>query len=114
MHLTGAALATGAGINVVAVPYRASAKALADAAGLPGFNYGVEYGILARAGTAKAIVDKRNAAINRAMTQPDVIKQGKAQSFDMNPISPEQFAEIIRNDVRRYAQLAKAANIKAE
>ncbi len=161
MHLTGAALATGAGINVVAVPYRASAEAVAavlrgdidyavsgwqsivpnvkagklralglstlllgddamgvrsvaDAAGLPGFNYGVEYGIVARAGTAKAIVDKLNSAINRAMSQPDVIKQGKAQSFDMNPISPEQFADIIRNDVKRYAQLAKAANIKAE
>jgi tripartite-type tricarboxylate transporter receptor subunit TctC len=59
-------------------------------------------------------MDLVNSSNNRAMTLPDFLTQAKTQSLDLTPISPEQFAKIIRNDVRRYAQLAKAANIKAE
>ena len=161
MHLTGAAFSTGANVNTIAIPYRASAetvaavlrgdidygvsgwqsvtaqvkagklralglstlmgiedapgmRSVADAAGIAGFNYGVEYGVLGRAGTPKPVIEKLSASINKAMVMPDIVKQGKSQSFDMNPITPEQFGEIIRNDVKRYAQLAKAASIKAD
>ncbi len=47
-------------------------------AALPGYEAVLHYGIVAPAGTPRAIVDKLNAALNAALAEPDVREKNRA------------------------------------
>jgi len=85
-------------------------------AGLPGFDTGLWFGILAPAGTPKPVIDKISAATNEALKDPDVLKALKTQGFDPLGGSPDDFARYIRSETVRWAHVihemdqAKKAN----
>lgn len=80
--------------------------------GLPGFEAGSWYGLLAPAGTPKPIIDRLNKEVLRILQLPDVRKQLLAQAFEVPADTPEQFAAHIRADVPKWAKVIKAAGIK--
>jgi tripartite-type tricarboxylate transporter receptor subunit TctC len=70
------------------------------------------YGLLAPAGTPKAIVDRLNAEVTRITATPDI--QDKIRKFGVEPVSgptPEQFAEFIKAEIPRWAKVAEDARI---
>ncbi len=69
-------------------------------------------GILAPAGTPKAIVDKLNAAIKKVMALPDVKAKCAQLGFDPVANSPAEFATYIKTDVAKWGKVIKDANIK--
>jgi len=83
-------------------------------AGLPGFDVRTWYGIVAPAGTPKAIIDKMSTEIAKILAMPDV--REKLLSQDAEPLisTPEQFAVLMKADMARYAKVIKAAGIKIE
>jgi tripartite-type tricarboxylate transporter receptor subunit TctC len=83
-------------------------------AGLPDFTARVWFGILARAGTPKEVVDKLAAEITRIMTLPEMKEKLVAQGLEPFIAGPEQFSAILKSDMARYANLVKTANIKLE
>jgi Uncharacterized protein conserved in bacteria len=83
-------------------------------AGLPGFDIGYWYGVLARAGTPKAVVDKLSGEIARILAMPDVREKFASQGLDAFISTPEQFAARMKADMARYAKIIKTANIKFE
>jgi tripartite-type tricarboxylate transporter receptor subunit TctC len=79
-------------------------------AGLPEFQYDSWFGILAPAGTPKAIVDKVNRDIAEIVRMPDVKARFEPQGAVLVSTTPERFGEILREDVQRYAALFKQTN----
>ncbi len=83
-------------------------------AGLPNFKIGYWYGILAPAGTPKAIVDLLNGELRKALNASDVREKLQGQGMDPYILSTEEFAALMKTDMARYAKIVKAANIKLE
>ncbi|NLD70788.1 MAG: tripartite tricarboxylate transporter substrate binding protein [Limnobacter sp.] len=80
--------------------------------GLPGFETGTWYGIVAPAGTPKPIVDKLHREIVRILELPDVREKFLQQGLQPVGNTPEQFAEYIAAERKKAGEIVKAANIK--
>ena len=83
--------------------------------GLPGYELTNSYGFFAPAGTAKAIIDKVNAAVIQVMHAPETRKVLAGDGAEAAPpATPEEFKARFARD---YAELEKtilAANIKLQ
>lgn len=71
-------------------------------------------GILAPKGTPKAIVDKLATAIQGILKDPETVKRMAAMGLDVIASSPDEFLKAIESDVKRWAVVVKAANIKVD
>jgi tripartite-type tricarboxylate transporter receptor subunit TctC len=81
--------------------------------GLPGFNTGVWFGLLAPAGTPQPIIDKLSKATNEALKDPSVLKQLHTQGLDALGGTPEEFGAFIKSETERWAAvLAKMTKKK--
>ncbi len=82
--------------------------------GLPNMDIKQWYGVLAPAGTPRAIIDKLASEIVRILAMPDVQAKLGQQGADPLISTPEQFAAQMKADLARYANTIKTANIKLE
>lgn len=86
-----------------------------DEAGLKGFSYDSWFGIMAPAGTPKAIIDKVNkdtiAVLQDKALQERLAKQG---GITVVTTTPAQFDNIIKADTERYTKIFQAAGIGAK
>jgi len=82
--------------------------------GYPGFVTGSWQGLLASASTPADIVAKLNAEFAKALAIPEIRERLMAQGAEPRPMVPAQFAEFLRNDTAKWAQLAKETGIKLE
>ncbi len=73
-----------------------------------------EFGLVGRAGTPQPIIQKISAAFNKTLAHPEVINTAKRLDYILVTMSPERFDELIKDGVKKYAQIIKAANIKVE
>lgn len=85
-----------------------------EEAGVPGYELSSWYGILAAAGTPRAIVEQLNAAIVRIVAMPDVQKVMIEGGSDPQSSTPDEFMARIRADVAKFSALVKSAGIKGE
>jgi tripartite-type tricarboxylate transporter receptor subunit TctC len=84
------------------------------AAGLPGYESGSIYGVFAPARTPRAVIDKLNASIVAVLREPAVRDRFLASGVETVGSTPEQFAEVIRNDVARMSKVIKEAGIRVD
>jgi tripartite-type tricarboxylate transporter receptor subunit TctC len=75
--------------------------------GLPGYEMSPWVAAFAPAGTPKAIVDKLNAEINRALRSPEVVQNLTSQAMDVWISTPEEFDARLKADYEKYAKLIK-------
>lgn len=83
-------------------------------AGMPGFVSDSWYGILAPAGTPRAIVARLNAEVQRALAHPDVKRRLAAEGAEPRGNSPEQFEAEIRKDLQNWIKVAQDAKVSLE
>nr|WP_223506297.1 tripartite tricarboxylate transporter substrate binding protein [Cupriavidus pauculus] len=81
------------------------------ASAVPGYEFELWWGFLAPAGTPPAIVARLNAAVNHALEKPAVKAAILKEGAEAKPVTPQQFAETIADDVARWKVLAKQQNI---
>ena len=81
-------------------------------AGLPGFDTGLWFGLLAPAGTPRAAVDKIAAAVNEALKSEAVDKALRPQGIDLLGGTPDAFAHYIASEMKRWDSVAQAAGLK--
>jgi tripartite-type tricarboxylate transporter receptor subunit TctC len=81
---------------------------------LPGFETIAWFGVLAPAGTPKAVVTRINALVNQALEQPEVKARLATLACDPAPSTPEAFATRVTTDVARWKKLAAERNIRAD
>jgi tripartite-type tricarboxylate transporter receptor subunit TctC len=83
-------------------------------AGLPGYETSTWGGLLAPAGTPRAVVSKLNAEVNRILALPDVRKTLMDAGIEPGHGTPEQFGDFIATEMVKWARVAKGANIQPE
>jgi tripartite-type tricarboxylate transporter receptor subunit TctC len=81
---------------------------------LPGFEAVAWYGIVAPPNTPKAIVAKINADVNEALRQPDMRDHLKKLSAEVFGGSVEKTAKYMHEEVGRWGNVIKAADIKLQ
>ena len=81
-------------------------------AGLPGFDTSGWFGLLAPAGVARDIIERLARATNEAAKSDDVVAPLRAQGFDMERGSPEEFAAFLHNDLEKWSRVAAASGLK--
>ena len=104
------ALAITSGTRSAAVP---DLPTVAES-GLPGYDIGTWWGLLAPAETPRPIVDRLATAMRKATAVPSVKERFAAGGNVAQSNSPEEFAAMIRSEVARYRELASAAGVKPE
>jgi tripartite-type tricarboxylate transporter receptor subunit TctC len=83
-------------------------------AGLPGFDASLYYGLAAPAGTPRPIIDKLNKALREALASDEVRKQLGNDGTEITPGTPEDYADFIDKDEKKWAQLVKASGVEQE
>jgi tripartite-type tricarboxylate transporter receptor subunit TctC len=81
-------------------------------AGLPDFEASVWFGLMAPAGTPRAVVDKLAAAANGALKSEEIVAKLQAQGFEPLGGSPEEFARFIARETDKWRVAAEAAGLK--
>jgi tripartite-type tricarboxylate transporter receptor subunit TctC len=81
---------------------------------LPGFNVRVTVGFLAPAGTPQDAVKRLNGEIAAVLGMPDVEERLRTLGIDKIAGTPEQFREVIRADIERYAKIVKETGARAD
>jgi tripartite-type tricarboxylate transporter receptor subunit TctC len=80
--------------------------------GLPDFETSVWFGLVAPAGSPRAVVDKLAAAANAALKSEEVVARLKAQGFDPLGGPPDEFARFIGRETAKWSAAAEAAGLK--
>ena len=84
-------------------------------AGIRDFDISQWQGVLAPAGTSRAIIDRLNLEIVKAMPAPDVRERLVTQGGnEIVTGTPEDLASLIKSDLQKYAKLVQDAKIPAQ
>lgn len=84
-------------------------------AGVPGYDLVSWYGVLAPAGTPKAIVDRLNADLRKTMQSPEVHAKFVAQlGADTTVGTPDEFGAMLRREFAAWGRLVREMNIKVD
>jgi tripartite-type tricarboxylate transporter receptor subunit TctC len=81
-------------------------------AGVPGYEATIWLGIMAPAGTPKAIVDKLNAEITKVVTRPATKEAWAKQGAIPLVMTPLEFDAYLRADIDKWAGVIQKAGIK--
>ncbi|MGE8569338.1 MAG: Bug family tripartite tricarboxylate transporter substrate binding protein [Achromobacter sp.] len=82
--------------------------------GLPGYEAYSWSGVMAPKGTPPDIVKRMNADMVKVLSDPATAKGMIAAGAEPKPGTPEQFGEFVRNEIVKWRDLIKTANIKLE
>jgi tripartite-type tricarboxylate transporter receptor subunit TctC len=88
--------------------------AVGEEPGLKGYEGGTWFGVVTRAGTPRAIVQKLNKEIVAALAAPDLRERLTAIGFEVRTSTPEEFARFIETDMARMGRIIKSAAIKLD
>ena len=80
-------------------------------AGVPGFTMPLWYGMFAPAATPRELVTRLNAELVKALESPDLRKRLSDLGVDPWPGTPEQLGVLLREDIERYGEIARAAGL---
>ena len=82
--------------------------------GLPGYDIGTWWGLLAPAKTPRPIVERIAAAMRKVTAIPSVKERFAAGGIAAQSNLPDEFAAMIKSEVVRYRELASAAGVQPE
>jgi tripartite-type tricarboxylate transporter receptor subunit TctC len=81
--------------------------------GYPGFEAVPWFGMMAPAGTPRAIIDKLHRETAKVLAMPDVHKRLDELGLDLIGGSPEEFAAVIKAETPQWAKVIREAGIRA-
>ena len=80
----------------------------------PEFDVVIWYGLFAPARTPREVITRLHDDAVKALANEDVAQRLAAQGFDPGGTTSEQFAEIIRRDMKLWQRVIAKANIRVE
>jgi hypothetical protein len=83
-------------------------------AGVPGYEATIWLGVMAPKNTPKAIVDRLNEAISQIVGQAEVKQTRGKQGAVPMVMNPTQFDKYLNEDIAKWANVIKSANIKLD
>ncbi|MBM3539778.1 MAG: tripartite tricarboxylate transporter substrate binding protein [Alphaproteobacteria bacterium] len=82
-------------------------------AGLPGFSSSTWYGLFAPAATPRPIVERLNREVT-ALIRGELGKKFEEQGLIPWPTTPEEFARVIGNDIKRWGEIVASTGTKLD
>jgi tripartite-type tricarboxylate transporter receptor subunit TctC len=83
-------------------------------AGVSGFEMSTWYGMFVTSGTPPEVTQRLQTELAKILKMPDIQTKLKGLGGEPGNISPEQFAQLNRQEFTRFGDLIKKANIKLE
>jgi tripartite-type tricarboxylate transporter receptor subunit TctC len=80
----------------------------------PGFESDNWYAMFYPKGTPRAIVDKLNSEIRKALDTPEIKAFYPREALDPVASSPEELTALLRQEIDKYAKVIRLAGIKVE
>lgn len=103
------------GVTALRRAYALPGVATLDEQGITGFELTQWQAVVAPAGTPKPVIALLYREVVEALKKPDVIERLATQGGnELVGNTPEEFAQVIRNDLAKYAKLVKAAGIQPQ
>ncbi len=81
---------------------------------VPGYEAGTWTGVIAPAGLPRPVLDKLNAAVNAAIRSPLFVERFASIGDEPAGGTPEDFAELIRRDSAKWADVVKRSGAKID
>jgi len=85
-----------------------------EAGGPPGFEVGAWLALVAPRGTPPDVIRRINADVNRVLADPDIQLQLKSFGFEGAPGGPEQLAETIRIEAKKFGEVVRRTGASAD
>ena len=82
--------------------------------GVPGFEVGAWYGVLAPLGTPRPIVSRLSGELARIVRAGDVRDLLRAQGADPVGSTPDEFAQHLRIEVDKWSKIVKASGMRVD
>ena len=92
-------------VNPVRLPALPDAPTIGET--IKGFGATPWYGVFAPAGTPRSVITQLNAAIAKALDAKDAQERLAGVGCEPYKSSPEQFAQLVRDDLPRWAKIVK-------
>jgi len=83
-------------------------------AGVPDFDASLCYGLVAPAGTPRAVIDRLNKELRAALGSDEVKKQLELDGTEITPGTPEQYAGFIDRDEKKWSELVRTSGVEPE
>ena len=83
-------------------------------AGVPGYEAVIWLGVMAPAGTPRAVVERLNAEITRAANAPEMRQAWAKQGAVAMSMSPDEFARFMREDIEKWARIVKISGARPD
>jgi len=106
-------------VRALALVGASRSKALPDVPtfpelGVPRLNGGAWFGIFAKAGTPRAIVERVSADINGFLNEAEMQKWLRDQGLEPTGMTPDQFTQFIKGDLAKWRSMITELGIKAD
>src|SRR5688572_27946057 len=85
-----------------------------EEAGVPGYEAIGWFGVVAPANTPAEIINRLNREIVAALAVPEIRERAIAAGAEPAASTPQEFAALIREETRKWAQVIKTAEIKLQ
>ena len=95
------------------LPNFPQAPTLAES-GMTGYESGAWQGVMVPAKTPKEVVDKLNAAINKALKDPEVLKKLAIQSTEPLSSTPAEYGAYIKKEIARWDSVVKSTGVSLD
>jgi len=82
--------------------------------GLPGYEAALRYGLVAPAGTPRAIIERLNKELRTALAAEDVRSRLAADGAEVLPSTPEQYAADIDREEATWSKVVNALGLRGE
>ena len=83
-------------------------------AGVPGYESTIWLGVMAPAGTPRAVVTRLNGEVGRIVARADVKAEWAKQGATPMLMSADEFAQFMREDIEKWARIVKISGAKAD
>ncbi len=87
---------------------------ISETPGMGDYELSLWLGVLAPAGTPKAIVERLHRDIGATMSEPEMVRQMAAAGIEVRLGSTQAFAALIRTDMAKWAEVVKQAGIQID
>lgn len=83
-------------------------------AGLPGFDVGLWFGLLAPAGTPRAAVDRLNAEVGKILRDPEFRDKVAQQGLEVFASTPEAYGGMLKAESEKFGRIVREAKIEPQ
>jgi tripartite-type tricarboxylate transporter receptor subunit TctC len=83
-------------------------------AGVPGYEATIWLGVMAPAGTPRAVLTRLNAEIGKIVIRPEVKAEWARQGATPMVMSLEEFNQYLRDDIEKWSRIVRISGAKAD